>query len=89
MVVHVHDSALEGEDAVSSTFISDASQNLMITVTVQLSDLTSMSRHAIRFFVLMRFSDVWSGTGRSGVHHTIEKSHTAHVVRCLVIRCDI
>jgi len=38
----VHDGALAEEYAVSSTSDYDASRNLMITVTVQ---LTSMSRH--------------------------------------------
>ena len=36
-VVRVHDGALAEEYAVSSTFNSDASRNLMITVTVQLT----------------------------------------------------
>jgi len=47
-VVRVPDSALAGEYAVSSTFNTDASQNLMITVTVQLISMSH--RYWVRSF---------------------------------------
>jgi len=47
-VVHVHDGALAEEHAVSSTLESDASRNLMITVTVQLTSAQLVVVHWYR-----------------------------------------